>query len=349
MSGNPLPDIDLREVYPLNQLGPQGLAQLSAGLRPLRLAAGERLSLGGAAQSQVHYLLAGRIELFDGAGRLFLTLAVAPGEAAQPAPGAHELRAAADSRLLALDRALLNEVMLREQPDSAHAIELGYSAAAPDAAWKQAFLRARGYGGIGRDRLEQLFRRLQPLTVKAGEVFIREGEPADCCYIVAEGSCEVTRRLEDLPEPMKVNEYGPGATLGEDGLLSQAPRNATVRMLVDGRLMRLSATDFRQLLQPALALPVSYDEARGMIAEGARWLDVRLPREINGWRLPEAIYIPHPVVRSRLFTADPAHRYIVVCDSRRDSPVIAYMLSKYGYDARYLEGGFAAIPPDALV
>ncbi|AXQ31341.1 hypothetical protein D0B54_22815 [Solimonas sp. K1W22B-7] len=340
--------LDFRDIYPLNRLSPEALAQLSAGLRLREVAAGTRLFGVGETPASHYYLLAGRVELLDAHGRLLLAPEVAPGAAPvalpQDVPSAQELRVAAPSRLLEVDRELLNQVMLSDQPDSAHAIELAYADAVPGGAWPEAFLRARGYAGIGRDRLDQLFRALLPVPVRAGDCFIREGETADCFYIVAEGSCEVTRRLPDLPEPMRVAEYGPGATLGEDGLLAQSPRNASVRMLTDGCLMRLSGDDFRRLLQPALALPVSYAEAREMAGSGARWLDVRLPGEIGGRRLPEAIYIPHPVVRARLFTADPSYRYIVVCDNRRDSPVIAYMMSKYGYDARYLEGGYDAIP-----
>jgi len=339
--------IDFRDLYPLNRLSAAALAELSSGLRQRELAAGAALGDTAACHS---YLLAGRLELFDAAGRVLLGFTVAEGGVPvalpEDLPPGQQLRADAACRLLEVDRRMLDAAMLREQPDSAHALELAY--AAPGAAWREAFLRARGHAAIGRDRLEQLFRVLVPQRVKAGESFIREGDAADCYYIVAEGSCEVTRQLPDLPEPMRVAEYGPGATLGEDGLLAGSPRNATVRMLTDGCLMRLSADDFRRLLLPALALPVSYADALVMVGEGARWLDVRLPAEIGGRRLPESLYIPHPVVRARLFTADPAYRYIVVCDSQRDAPVIAYMMSKYGYDARYLEGGYDAIPPQHL-
>ncbi|HSW14831.1 MAG TPA: cyclic nucleotide-binding domain-containing protein [Solimonas sp.] len=339
-------------IYPLNRLSQAGLGQLSGGMRTIELPAGQVLFRIGETSPSHYFLLAGKVDLVDGSGRLFMSMQVVPGGAAVPLPqgipSGHEARVAEPSRLLAIERQLLNTVLLLDQPDSAHAIELSYAGAGAGAAWREAFLRARGYARIGRDRLDQLFRLMEPVTLPAGAVFIREGEMADYFYVVAEGFCEVTRCLQDLPEPMRVAQYGPGASLGEDALLSDNPRNASVRMLTDGRLMRLSAEAFRSLLKPALALPVSYAEAGDMLARGARWLDVRLPREVSGRRLSGGIYIPHPVVRARLFTADPACSYIVVCEGGRDSPVIAYMMSKYGYAARYLDGGFAAIPPEAL-
>jgi rhodanese-related sulfurtransferase len=94
---------------------------------------------------------------------------------------------------------------------------------------------------------------------------------------------------------------------------------------------------------------VSYAEAHDMIHGGARWLDVRMPEEAQGRRLPHSLCIPYPVARARLFTADPDVSYVCVCASGRESPVIAFTLCKYDIDAVYLDGGFARVPPEALV
>jgi rhodanese-related sulfurtransferase len=94
---------------------------------------------------------------------------------------------------------------------------------------------------------------------------------------------------------------------------------------------------------------VNFAEAQAMIAAGARWLDVRMPEEAQGRRLPHSLCIPHPVARARLFTADPSVRYVCVCASGRDSPVIAFTLCKYDIDAVYLDGGFERVPASALV
>ncbi|RJF80108.1 hypothetical protein D3874_27770 [Oleomonas cavernae] len=73
--------LDFRDIYPLNRLSPEALAQLSAGLRLREVAAGTRLFGVGETPASHYYLLAGRVELLDAHGRLLLAPEVAPGAA----------------------------------------------------------------------------------------------------------------------------------------------------------------------------------------------------------------------------------------------------------------------------
>jgi rhodanese-related sulfurtransferase len=180
--------------------------------------------------------------------------------------------------------------------------------------------------------------------LKAGQLLIRQGEPADYFYVIGEGRCEVLRGFTSRDKPVRVAEYGAGACLGEDALISNRLRNASVRMLTDGRIMRFDGDDFRFYLKRALARPVDYREAEQMVARGSRWLDVRMPDEArDGPHFANSLRIPHPIVRGRLFTADPTLSYVVVCAQGHDAPVIAFTLTKHGFDAYYLKHGAAGI------
>jgi len=70
-----------------------------------------------------------------------------------------------------------------------------------------------------RRRVDAPTRRLVP-----GEVLMREGDPSDILYIVDEGTFVVTRDGCDT----SIAEVGPGAVLGETGLLTDNTRTATV-------------------------------------------------------------------------------------------------------------------------
>lgn len=345
-------DAAIRDIYPLNRLSASGLAELSAGMALRNFPAGSFLFRCGDSPAEMVYVLSGQVELIDTFERLVLTLIVDqqvdPTPLPEFLPSLHDARAVRDTRVLAVNRRLLHRVLSKDQPRSPQATEASYNNAAVDGSWRESFLRARGYSRVPGPQLELALARMRPLPVRAQDVVIRQGEPADYFYVIAEGRCEVLQDLADVPEPVKVTEYGVGASLGEDALISGNPRNATVRMLSDGLLMRLPGEDFRALLKPWLARSTDIREAITLLARGARWLDVRMPSEFGGRSLPNSIRVPHPVVRARLFTADPALTYIVVCATQRDSPVIAYMLSKYGIDARFLSGGIDAIPPDFL-
>jgi CRP-like cAMP-binding protein len=336
-----------RDLHLLDRLSSRDLAQLSAAMEQRTFTAGSFLFRRGGRPADLYYLLSGEVELIDAFDREVATLAAERAPEPQPLPehlpSCHDARATVDSRVLCVNRTRL-EALLGSAP--AAAPPRTATPSAPD--WQDAFLRARGYARVPADRMQEAISRMQPRNAQTQDLIIRQGEPADYFYVMAEGRCEVLQDLADVPEPVKVAEYGPGASLGEDALISGNPRNATVRMLSQGRLMRLAGQDFRELLQPWLARGVDAAAAVALLARGARWLDVRLPAESGSRRLPNSLRVPHPVVRARLFTADPALTYIVVCAAQRESPVIAYMLSKYGIDARYLKGGIAAVPEEFL-
>ena len=65
-----------------------------------------------------------------------------------------------------------------------------------------------------------------------GEIFIREGEPADALYIIERGSFEVFTGSPSGTERF-LARLEKGQFFGETGLIRGAPRNATVRVAMD--------------------------------------------------------------------------------------------------------------------
>lgn len=91
---------------------------------------------------------------------------------------------------------------------------------------------------LGPSQLERLARSLEPHSVRAGEVIIRQGDAADAFYVVAGGDLDVTRdgvRVAGLARP---------DGFGEIGLLDDRPRTATVRARAAALVLRLSQDDF---------------------------------------------------------------------------------------------------------
>ncbi|QNN52673.1 MFS transporter [Nocardioides mesophilus] len=86
--------------------------------------------------------------------------------------------------------------------------------------------------------LETLARRLTPVVVPAGEVFIREGEPSDRFYVISSGSMQVTQDTAVL------RTEGPGDFFGEIGLLRDVPRTATLTAVEETELLALERDDF---------------------------------------------------------------------------------------------------------
>jgi CRP-like cAMP-binding protein len=94
------------------------------------------------------------------------------------------------------------------------------------------------FGLLSPPVLEDLAAALIPHPVQAGEVVIREGEPGDRVYLVADGEFDVS--VSDR----WVATRGPGAVIGEIALLRDGFRTATVTALTPGRLYALERAPF---------------------------------------------------------------------------------------------------------
>ena len=104
-------------------------------------------------------------------------------------------------------------------------------------------LQSRVLQRIPPANIDALLARLQPVSVKAADTVIRQGEIGDYFYLICDGKCHVTRQFESGTR-ISLASLGAGDSFGEEALLSDGKRNATVTMETDGVLVRLSKADF---------------------------------------------------------------------------------------------------------
>jgi hypothetical protein len=104
------------------------------------------------------------------------------------------------------------------------------------------------FAGVPASRLEAALHRMHEVPIKAEEVAVRQGEPADRFYMIESGTFVVT--IQDAPDagPRVVRHLGPNEVFGELGLLNRSPRTATVAAETDGVLLALSGRDFLRLV-----------------------------------------------------------------------------------------------------
>jgi len=103
------------------------------------------------------------------------------------------------------------------------------------------------FAGIGAPAIERALGRLRTLPVVAGQVVVHQAEPADHFYLVQRGTFAVTQRDAGDRE-RELRTLGTDAFFGELGLLSGAPRSATVTATTDGSLLVLDGPDFLELV-----------------------------------------------------------------------------------------------------
>eukprot|EP00042_Codosiga_hollandica_P013314 m.30288 g.30288 ORF g.30288 m.30288 type:complete len:357 (+) comp41043_c0_seq1:63-1133(+) len=89
---------------------------------------------------------------------------------------------------------------------------------------------------------------LEPAVFKDTQVVMRQGDEADCFYLIVEGKAVVTQT--NGAETKVVNELGPSQYFGEMGILNNDPRKATVTASGDLKCAKLDRQRFERLLGP---------------------------------------------------------------------------------------------------
>ena len=243
-------------------------------------------------------------------------------------------KAITDVELLVIDSDMLDVVATWD----------GVAAAAgtggPEPAIASAALRGGVLAQLPPEHIDALMQRFTPVAVRRGDLVIREGEPGDSYYVIESGRFQVERLIGGVK--VVLAELKAGDAFGEEALVSEAKRNASVAATSDGSLLRLGKADFDQLLREPLLHRLRYGEARARVRDGALWLDVRYPSEYQYDKLPDAINVPLSEVRNMFAVLDRSRDYVIYCQSGRRSAAAAFLFAQHGFRVWVLEGGLWA-------
>lgn len=342
-------DPELFQKYiPLNALRPESRADLAKKAVIREYPGGEYLFRVGDNAREALYLLSGDVQLEDANGKVLGRLSggqsVALHRLAHQSPRKVSAKCVGAARVLSVDAGLLDVMLTWDQTGSFEVAEISAEAEPAHDDWMAKLLQMRTFQLVPPANLQAMFMRMQEQTVEAGKTIVQQDADGDYFYVIMEGRCMVTREAPNQ-KPVRLAELGNGSCFGEEALISESKRNATVTALTHCRLMRLSKDDFRSLLNDPLARRISFQDAEAKVKAGsAIWLDVRLPSEYQNQALPGSLNIPLYMLRARLNVLKPEMTYIAVCDTGRRSSVAVFVLTQKGYDAYVLDKG---LPPKA--
>jgi CRP-like cAMP-binding protein len=246
--------------------------------------------------------------------------------------------ATTNCEFITIDSDLLDVMLTWDQTGSYEVSELRGETGSNDD-WMTTLLQTKAFHKIPPANIQAIFMRLQQVNHKAGDVVIKQGDEGDFFYVITRGKCVVTRETPLNKEGIRLAELQVGDTFGEEALISEAKRNATVAMETDGSLMRLGKDDFRKLLNEPMLDWVDTAAADKVIQEGGQWLDVRLPSEFEAYHNEGAINVPLYFIRLKLKTLDSSVKYVVCCDTGRRSSAGAFILNERGFQTYVLKGG----------
>ena len=338
----------LSKLAPLAGLSRERLAELAEATLIEHVARGADPLVGRTQGEQSVFLVAGELLLsFQGGG----TLVVVGGsdETRQALNRRKErlarTRAITDVELFVIDDEMLDILATWDQvaaggPEGTPARPRGEALRA-SGAFSLGALRGGAFAQLPPARIDELLRRFESVKAARGDTLIREGDEGDYYYVIESGRFQVGRMVGGAEVVLAELKAGDG--FGEEALVSEAKRNATVTALTDGQVLRLNRAHFNELLREPLLRRIPYAEASEKVRRGALWLDVRYPSEYQYDKLPGAINVPLAEVRNMFAVLDRSKEYVAYCQSGRRSAAAAFLFAQRGFKVWLLEGGLKAV------
>ena len=343
----------LKTLVPPSALNAENFQELAKKAVVESLSAGQTLFKAGDTDGKTVYLLSGELELLSDSGVEKVIRAgtdVARHPLANQQPRQYSARCRTDITYTRFDTDLLDILLTWDQLSGIEVNEIteGVEVDEPSTMtqtgkdWMTRILQSRAFMKIPPANIQSIFMRLREVPARKGDVIIKQGQDGDFYYIINRGRCKVTRQSRTGQE-ITLAELGDGDAFGEEALLSDAKRNATITMITDGILMRLSKADFDELLKAPMQQEVDFEPAKKMVQNGAQLLDVRLESEFKNSNIKGSINLPIYMLRLKAESLDSSKKYICYCDTGRRSSAAAYLLSERGFDAYVLKGGLMAL------
>lgn len=142
------------------------------------------------------------------------------------------------------------------------------------------------FGALSEPMMEQLAAHLRIFEVPPGTYIFREGEQAQCMYVVLQGDMEVLKKSKNGTDA-RVAVLGPGDWFGEMSLIDIQVRSASVLSVSPARLVEISAQDLDRLYRldvkayALIVLNIAREMSRRLrVADG---LMAELIANMDGW------------------------------------------------------------------
>ena len=334
----------LRTLEPLGSLSVDKLEEIANKSQVEELPPGRVVFRQGEKDARSTYLLSGSLELqVTGNPRtevLKSKTADSRYPIAQEWPRPSTCRSKTNVVLLHIDSDLL-EILLSNDPSGTYEVtEIGVHED-PESDWMLKFLQSPAFLQLPTANIQAILVKLEEMPVKAGDVIIKQGTADDYYYIVKLGKCSVSRRPAPKTDEIRLAILGPGDGFGEEALITNGKRNATVTAKENGVLMRLSKSDFHHLLVTPMLREVDHATMMSKVKAGAALLDVRTNKEFNNNGIQGAQNIPLSMMRVKSKDLNSTREHIVYCSDSSQSRAAAFLLAQQSMDVYVLKGGLS--------
>ncbi len=329
----------IKTLSPINSLNPENIRELLSKISALPFEPGHYVFKKDDTEKCHVYVLEGEIELVKDK-KIIKTIKAGTPEALQPiAPGfprAFSARAKGSAVITKIDVDML-DIMLTWDQTGTYMVDTMEDDDETD--WMSRILQTPAFHRIPAANIQAIFMRMESVKFNPGDKVIEQDQDGDYFYIIKEGRCLVTRATPANPNGVKLATLSVGDSFGEEALISDTTRNATVTMLSVGHLMRLKKEDFNSLLNEPLLNWVSYEEGKKLVDGGGVWVDVRLPDEHKAVKIKGSINIPLIFLRMKASSMEKNQKYVLYCDTGRRSSAASFLLNEKAIETFVLTDG----------
>ena len=333
----------LKTLEPLNRLNPILLDELAAKSIIDEVPAGRVISRHGEKDSRQIYLLSGQIEVAvpgETKTSLIKTKSALKAPIAEGgSPRTTTLKAKTNSTLLYVDADLL-ELLMSDEPQLTASYEVSEITSDDSDDWMLTFLQSPAFLQLPTENIQKLLTHMEEIPVKKDQVVITQGDNDDNYYIIKSGTCNVHRKPYENSASVLLAVLPTGSGFGEEALISNGTRNATITMRENGKLMRLKKKDFLSLLINPLLSYYEYNETQNKLDSGSLVIDVRSEHNSKENPIEGAVNIPLSMLRMKFDSLNAEREYLLVCNDGSQSAAAAFLMIQGGLlNCRVLKGG----------
>ena len=332
----------LKTLEPLNRLNPILLDELAAKSIVEDLPADRIICRHGEADPRQIYLLSGQIEVVtpgEKKTKIIKSKSALKTPIAEGSPRTATLKTKTASTLLYIDADLL-ELLMSDEPELNPTYEVTeITADDNDDDWMLSFLQSPAFLQLPTENIQQLLTHMEEIPVKKDQVVITQGNTDDNYYIIKSGSCNVHRQPYKGSASVLLATLPKGSGFGEEALISNGTRNATITMRENGSLMRLKKKDFLRLLITPLIPYFEHGETTKKLDEGCVVIDVRSETESKQKPIEGSVNIPLSMLRVKFDSLNPEREYLLVCNDGSQSAAAAFLMIQNGFRCSVLKGG----------
>lgn len=340
----------LKRFHPLTLIAEKHLDRLLDGATIVKLAKGQFLFRKAPQPELSYFLLEGEIEVresFEKRSTIDADGSQARFPVEEHCRDGASVRARGPSVLLVLKRDAIDQLMASSDEggfdvvlvsDSDERIEEARFDDEYTENWMVRLLESPLMSHLSAANIQRCFIELERIAMKAGDVVVQAGTRGEYFYILIAGEAEVLTQ-ESGPYTGQTFDLVAGDYFGEEALVADTIRNATVRMVTDGEIGRLDRAQFDLIFKSSLVQTIDLDKARRFLDSasiGYDVIDIRFPPEYRHAHLAGSVNVPVVLLRKKLRELDRAKTYLVTPEGGRRSELAVYLLRQAGLNAYLL-------------